>query len=378
MAELALECVTKVYRGGVRAVSDLSLVVRDGEFVVLVGPSGCGKSTTLRLIAGLEELTSGHVRIGGRRVDEVPPRERDVAMVFQNCALYPHLTVAANLGFGLRLRRVRRAEIRERVAATAELLGIADLLNRKPRELSGGQRQRVALGRALVRRPQAFLLDEPLSNLDASLRGELRAELRRLHRELDVTVLYVTHDQEEAISLGQRVAVMKDGAIQQCADPLEVYRRPANRFVAGFIGTPPMNFLHGCVFAEGGTLYFLAGSERIRLPAKWRGPAGSDRRPVVLGFRPESLSSRCEGQACENRLDVTVSAVELLGEKMDIHVRTSAGGRLVCRTRTDSTVHEGMSLPLYLNVEQVHVFEPGDEGLNVSRDESGEYASATA
>src|SRR3989304_3391716 len=248
MAGVTLEQVTRTFRtrkGEVRAVDDLSLSVGDGEFIVLVGPSGCGKTTTLRLIAGLEELTTGTIRIGDRVVNRVAPKDRDVAMVFQNYALYPHMTVYKNMAFGLKMRRVPRKDILRKVGEVAGKLGLTHLLERKPASLSGGECQRVAVGRAIGRKPQGFLFDEPLSNLDAGLRTQMRTELKDLHRELRTTVVYVTHDQEEAMTLGDRLVVLKEGVVQQCGTPLEVYNRPANRFVAGFIGTPPMNFFDG-------------------------------------------------------------------------------------------------------------------------------------
>jgi len=245
MAQVQLDNVTKVYPGGIEAVKSMSLTVQEAEFIVLVGPSGCGKSTTLRMIAGLEEITDGTISIAGRIVNDVPPKDRDIAMVFQNYALYPHMTVFKNMAFGLKLRRIPKEEIRQRVSHAAGILGIEELLDRKPSALSGGQRQRVAVGRAIVRDPKAFLFDEPLSNLDAKLRVETRAELKGLHRRLQTTTVYVTHDQEEAMTLGDRIVVMYEGVVHQCDPPLEVYERPVNRFVAGFVGTPPMNFLDG-------------------------------------------------------------------------------------------------------------------------------------
>src|SRR3989304_1842028 len=261
MAGVTLEQVTRTFRtrkGEVRAVDDLSLSVGDGEFIVLVGPSGCGKTTTLRLIAGLEELTAGAIRIGDREVNNVPPKDRDVAMVFQNYALYPHMTVFKNMAFGLKMRRVPNAEIIRMVGETAAKLGLTHLLDRKPSALSGGERQRVAVGRAIARKPQVFLFDEPLSNLDAKLRIQMRTELKDLHRELRTTVVYVTHDQEEAMTLGDRMAVLREGVIQQCGPPLEVYNRPANRFVAGFVGTPLMNFFEGRLECNGDAVCFIA------------------------------------------------------------------------------------------------------------------------
>ena len=379
MAEVDLETVTKVYPGDIKAVNNLSLTIRDKEFLVLVGPSGCGKSTTLRMVAGLESITAGVIRIDGRVVNDVPPRDRDVAMVLQNSARYPHMTAYRNLAFGLQLRGVPRDESDRRICQVASMLGIADLLDRKPRALSGGQRQRVALGRAIVRRPKVFLFDEPLSNLDAGLRAEMRAELRKLHLKLATTTIYVTHDQEEAMTLGERVAVMKDGVVQQCAGPLEVYERPANRFVAGFIGTPSMNFLEGRVFVEDGHLYFDEGSRKLRLPGRFKAALG-DRvgQRLVLGLRPENISISAEGRFAgeENTLDATLSVVELLGDRMDLHVFTPAHEQLVCRVDARRGLTNGMRLTLHLDMHRVHVFEPGAEGVNIGLSCAGEQASA--
>ncbi len=290
MAEVILEKVGKVFPGDIEAVKDFSLDILDGEFVVLVGPSGCGKSTTLRMIAGLEEITEGTIRIEDRIINDVPPKDRDIAMVFQNYALYPHMTVYKNMAFALKLRKFPRKQIDERVRETAGILGIEELLNRRPKALSGGQRQRVALGRAIVRNPKAFLFDEPLSNLDAKLRVEMRAELKRLHHQLGTTTIYVTHDQEEAMTLGDRIVVMKDGVIQQVGVPLEVYNRPVNRFVAGFVGTPPMNFLDGRLLSEGGDIFFDGGECRIRLPDDFAGGGiDSGQSGLVGGLRGGGL-----------------------------------------------------------------------------------------
>src|SRR3989441_8283895 len=252
MAQVLLDKVSKIYPGGVKAVDAIDLAIKDQEFIVLVGPSGCGKSTTLRMVAGLEEISDGSIRIGARVVNDVPPKDRDIAMVFQNYALYPHMTVYKNMAFGLKLRGMPKADIDKRVQEAAKILEITHLLERKPKALSGGQRQRVAVGRAIVREPAAFLFDEPLSNLDAKLRVTTRAELKKLHLRLKTTTIYVTHDQEEAMTLGDRIVVMKDGRIQQMDTPLNVYNRPTNRFVAGFIGMPPMNFFYGAIkFVDG-------------------------------------------------------------------------------------------------------------------------------
>src|SRR5712664_1082260 len=280
MARIALDHVEKVYGGGVKALDDLNLEVKEGEFMVLVGPSGCGKSTALRSIAGLEEITGGTISIGERVVNDLPPKDRDIAMVFQNYALYPHMTVADNLAFGLKLRHTPKAEIKRRVGAAAEMLGLEPYLARKPAALSGGQRQRVAMGRAIVREPAAFLMDEPLSNLDAKLRIGMRAELARLHDRLGVTTVYVTHDQVEAMTLGQRVAVMRDGVLQQCDTPQNLFHHPANLFVAAFMGSPSMNLVDAVV---GGDHVAFAG---FRVPLGQDCPLAGQERKVILGIRP--------------------------------------------------------------------------------------------
>ncbi|HSC71982.1 MAG TPA: sn-glycerol-3-phosphate ABC transporter ATP-binding protein UgpC, partial [Candidatus Methylomirabilis sp.] len=289
MAQVTLESVSKKF-DEVVAVRDVSLTVHDREFVVLVGPSGCGKSTTLRMIAGLEEITAGIIKIGDRVVNDVPPKDRDIAMVFQNYALYPHMTVYDNMAFGLKLRKFPKPEIQRRVQEAAEILGIQELLSRKPRALSGGQRQRVAVGRAIVRKPQVFLFDEPLSNLDAKLRVAMRAELKKLHDRLQATVVYVTHDQVEAMTMGDRIVIMKDGLIQQVGAPLEVYAAPQNQFVAGFIGSPAMNFIPCTITAQDGNLFFKAPGLSLPAPAgKAKALAAYRDKAVTLGVRPEDL-----------------------------------------------------------------------------------------
>ncbi len=310
VSEIVLDKVTKVFSGGVVAVDDVSLTIGSGEFLVLVGPSGCGKSTLLRMIAGLEEVTAGTISIGGRDVTELPPRSRDIAMVFQSYALYPHMTVRQNLGYGLKVRKTPKHEITERVTRAAGLLGLDELLDRKPAALSGGQRQRVAMGRAIVREPQAFLMDEPLSNLDAKLRVSMRAQLGALHGRLETTTIYVTHDQIEAMTLGQRVAVMRDGRIQQVDTPQVLYARPANLYVAAFIGSPAMNLVEAKV--DGGRIQF--GGYAIPLPAGNAAPHGR----VVVGIRPEAFEDSAFADPSLPRMDVTVEVVEELGA--DTHV----------------------------------------------------------
>jgi multiple sugar transport system ATP-binding protein len=361
MAGIEIDRVAKTYEGGVRAVDGVSLRLAEGEFLVLVGPSGCGKSTLLRMLAGLESITSGTISIGGKVVNDVPPAERDIAMVFQNYALYPHMSVRGNLAFGLEMRKLPRPEIERRVAEVAETLGLGSLLERRPKELSGGQRQRVALGRAIVRRPRAFLFDEPLSNLDAKLRVQMRAELKRLHRSLRTTTVYVTHDQEEAMTLGDRVVVLKDGRIQQEAAPLEIYERPANRFVAGFVGTPPMNFLEGRVSAENGHARFDGGGVTLRLPPSMRAAAG---RAMVLGVRPEHFSDRpSEGAAA---LRVRVSVVEPLGDRKDVVMTAGADVPLVGRMDAHAGVAEGEEREIYVDLRRAHLFEPEGEGRSAA------------
>jgi multiple sugar transport system ATP-binding protein len=368
MAGVTIAKASKTFPGGVQAVRDFSLEIGDGEFVVLVGPSGCGKSTMLRMIAGLEEITAGEVRIGERVVNDVPPKDRDIAMVFQNYALYPHMSVYENMAFGLKLRHVPRREIDERVRQAARTLGIEGLLERKPKALSGGQRQRVAVGRAIVRQPKVFLFDEPLSNLDAKLRVEMRAELKRLHHDIRTTTVYVTHDQEEAMTLGDRIVVMKDGVIQQVGTPFDVYSRPANRFVAGFVGTPPMNFLDGRLAEGDGALWFEEGSFRLRLDAAMAGAlrphAGSG---VVLGVRPEALSLTPEGRfaGAHNRIPARIMVLEPLGEKMDAHLGAGRH-RVVARVDADNRMREDAEVSVCADMRRVHVFTPGEPGPNLS------------
>ena len=379
MAEVVLDNVTKVYPGGIQAVKDMALRVGDREFVVLVGPSGCGKSTTLRMIAGLEDVTAGVIGIGDRVVNDVPPKDRDIAMVFQNYALYPHMTVYKNMAFGLKLRKYPKQEIQERVLAAAKVLGIEELLERKPSALSGGQRQRVAVGRAIVRNPKAFLFDEPLSNLDAKLRVEMRAELKRLHRRLQTTTIYVTHDQEEAMTLGDRIVVMRDGVVHQCGTPLEVYERPTDRFVAGFVGTPPMNFLVGKLARADAQMYWEGAGTRIRFAGVHREAlAGQAGRDAVLGIRPELMSPSPEGRfsGADNALPVTVNVAEVLGDKMDVHMTAQDQTPLVARVDAHVGLEEGQQVQMYLDTAKVHVFEPGDTGANLCL--GGVAASASA
>ena len=328
MARVAFDGVTKVYPGPVVAVDDLTLEVADGEFLILVGPSGCGKSTALRMVAGLERISDGTISIGDRVVNDVPPKDRDIAMVFQNYALYPHMTVEKNLGFGLRRRRTPREDVGRRVAEISRMLGLDGLLRRRPGQLSGGQRQRVAMGRALVREPEVFLLDEPLSNLDAKLRVQMRSELKRLHERIGVTTIYVTHDQVEAITLGERIAVLSEGVLQQVGPPQEVYDHPANVFVAGFIGSPPMNLLTG--ISRGGRVS-VGDVELDDVPA----PDGE----VLVGIRPEGL--RPVGQGHPGPVfEVCVGVVEPLGDEVLVHGSVAAPDGVATREREEGILAE--------------------------------------
>jgi multiple sugar transport system ATP-binding protein len=344
MASVRYESVTKQFAGGMVAVNNLNLEVKDTEFMVLVGPSGCGKSTALRMLAGLEDITDGEISIGDRIVNDIPPRERDIAMVFQSYALYPHMTVYDNLAFGLRMRGMPRHDIDRRVNDAAKILELGPLLKRKPRQLSGGQRQRVALGRAIVREPQVFLLDEPLSNLDAKLRVQTRIELQKQHRLLHTTFIYVTHDQVEAMTMGDRIAVMREGVLQQVAPPREIYETPANMYVAGFIGTPSMNFIP--VTIQGTTA--KASGFDIELP---RAP-GVD--TGVLGIRPEAMTERPrEDQVA---LDLSVDVVEVLGP--DQYLYGSVGGdTITARVDPNLKVAAGDRIKLSIDTRRLHLFD---------------------
>jgi multiple sugar transport system ATP-binding protein len=331
------------------------------------------------MIAGLEQATAGQVLIAGKVVNDLRCKDRDVSMVFQDYALYPHLSVYQNIAFGLKLRGLPKGEIGRKVRWAAEMLGIEGLLERKPNALSGGQRQRVAVGRAIVRTCRAYLFDEPLSNLDARLRVQMRTELKDLHRRLAATFIYVTHDQEEAMILGDRVAVMADGVIQQCGSALSVYNQPVNRFVAGFIGKPSMNFIEGRLFIDNGYMYFVDGSDKIRFSQRLRKLlAGWNNQRVVLGIRPEVLSVSDEGEFSVNQnvLNVTVKATEPLGDKTYLHVETVNSNKLVCCVAADQSLEDGTRLVVHLDMDRVHIFEPGDEGVNIILQETGGQTSA--
>ncbi len=358
MAAVVLKNVRKIYNGNTVAVDDFSLRVEDGEFVVLVGPSGCGKSTTLRLIAGLEEVNGGEIHIDGCLANDLPPRDRNIAMVFQNYALYPHMDVYRNMAFGLKLRKYPRAEIDNRVREAADILGIEDLLRRKPKELSGGQRQRVALGRAIVRKPKVFLFDEPLSNLDARLRVQMRTELGKLHARLQATMIYVTHDQVEAMTMGDRLVVMQDGRIQQVGAPVHLYRSPSNQFVAGFIGSPSMNFLEGELVPDGGPAFWGDGL-RLPIPDRHHDRLQSHLgRHVVLGIRPEHIfyaSSAHEVREAE-AVTARVEVVEPMGHETWLYLAVGRSS-FVARVSADRTPALDGEVRLAFDLDAVHLFD---------------------
>ncbi|MGH2865442.1 MAG: ABC transporter ATP-binding protein [Solirubrobacteraceae bacterium] len=391
MATITLEHVSKVYPNGAEAVTDLNLEVADGEFMILVGPSGCGKTTALRMVAGLEDITDGTVAIGGKVVNDLSPRDRDIAMVFQNYALYPHMTVAENIGFALRLHKLEKAQIETKVRDAADILGLTEHLKRKPAQLSGGQRQRVAMGRAIVREPAAFLMDEPLSNLDAKLRVQMRAEVARLQRRVNVATLYVTHDQTEAMTMGDRVAVMRSGQLQQCDAPQRLYDNPANLFVAAFIGSPAMNLYNATLDQQGSFLQL--GDQRLDVPPKLRGESATGAyrgKEIAVGIRPEDLSDAAVSglDGAGRTLKGTVDLIEVLGAEKLVHfhidaarvqssdarialaddadsedltsgeigaLTTSAG---VARLSPASTIKAGEGATFTVAVDRMHLFDP--------------------
>jgi multiple sugar transport system ATP-binding protein len=353
MADVSIRGLNKKYDNGFHAVKDVNLEIRDKEFLVLVGPSGCGKTTTLRMVAGLEEITSGEIRIGEEVVNDLPPMDRNIAMVFQNYALYPHKTVFDNMAFGLQMRGYKKEDILKRVREAAEILGIEPLLERKPRQLSGGQRQRVAVGRAIVRHPEVFLFDEPLSNLDAKLRVQMRVELKRLHERLETTAIYVTHDQVEAMTLGTRVVVMKDGRVQQVGEPLELYGKPANKFVAGFIGSPAMNFVEVAISSDGR----WAETTGLRLPAPERIRAHGGQR-LTLGVRPEAM--QLANGSNEHGFATAVDVVEPLGN--EILLNFQAGGvPMVARVDPGVRVKAHENVRFAVDPERLHFFDAKTE-----------------
>ena len=363
MAQISVKNITKIFSGNVKAVNNVSLGVENKEFLVLVGPSGCGKSTTLRIVAGLEEPTSGEVYIGNRLVNDVPPKDRNVAMVFQNYALYPHMSVFGNMAFGLRLRKYPKSEIEKRVKEAAGILNIEKLLARKPKELSGGEKQRVAVGRAIVRKPLAFLFDEPLSNLDAKLRVLMRTELNKLYTRLQTTMVYVTHDQTEAMTLGTRIAVMKDGRVHQVATPLELYGNPVNKFVAGFIGTPPMNFMAGRIIKKDGKLYFDEGKFHLRvideMVPKLASYVGKD---ITFGIRPEDIYDKLfvTDAPTENTLTVTVEVVEPMGAEAYLYL-TTGRNTLIAKVAGQVNPEVNQEMDLVMDMSKVHFFDKSTE-----------------
>ena len=370
MAKVSVKNVSKIYpgdKGGdVTAVKDVSLEIANREFVVLVGPSGCGKSTTLRMIAGLEEISKGDIYIGDKRVNDVAPKDRDIAMVFQNYALYPHMSVYDNLAFGLKLRKFPKAEIKRRVVDAAGILGIESLLERKPKALSGGQRQRVAVGRAIVRQPKVFLFDEPLSNLDAKMRVQMRTEITRLHQRLQATMIYVTHDQIEAMTMGDRIVVMNEGVVQQTDAPLALYDEPVNLFVAGFLGSPPMNFISGRLKQDQDKIRFCeieGGTIEVAFPAADR-PAAHEfvGKEVILGIRPEDIEvaifTRKEGKTAGVGFPAIVDIVEPMGAETNLHLQTGAH-TLICRSQSALDHREaGRRLQFEMNLTKAHLFDP--------------------
>jgi len=363
LAEVVFKNVTKIFGKNVKAVNNISFKVNDREFMVLVGPSGCGKSTTLRMVAGLEEITSGEIYIGDTLVNDIPAKDRDIAMVFQNYALYPHMNVYENMAFGLKLRNYSKEEIDRRVRDAAAILGITELLQRKPGELSGGQKQRVAVGRCIVRKPKVFLFDEPLSNLDAKMRVQMRAELSKLHSRLQTTMIYVTHDQVEAMTMGDRIAVMKDGYIQQIADPITLYDNPRNKFVAGFIGTPPMNFIDCKVKDAGGILYLDEGTFKLRIPQERSSLLQAYiNTEVTLGIRPEDIFNKIyfPDRATENVVEAVTEVVEPMGSEIYLYLNTGKNTFIV-KTLSHDRTKVGQSVEVVFNMEKCHIFDKNTE-----------------
>ncbi len=359
MAQVSLNNVSKCYPGNIWAIKDINLGIENKEFVVLVGPSGCGKSTTLRIIAGLEEATGGNVYIGNQLVNDTPPKDRNIAMVFQNYALYPHMSVHDNMAFGLKLRKYPAPEIEARVKEAATMLGIEQLLHRKPRELSGGQRQRVAVGRAIVRKPLVFLFDEPLSNLDAKMRVQMRTEIKKLHIRLQTTMIYVTHDQTEAMTMGDRIVVMKDGDIQQIADPISLYDKPVNKFVAGFIGTPPMNFVKGTIIKKEGRLYFNEGKFLVRVvDAMFKTLEAYVGKELIFGIRPEDIYDKLfvSEAPSENTIKATCEIIEPMGSEAYLYLNTGKN-QLIAKVGGHDKPAINSDMDLVFDMSKVHFFD---------------------
>ncbi len=363
MAQVSLKKVCKTYATGVSVVNEISLGIENKEFMVLVGPSGCGKSTTLRMIAGLEEMSSGDIYIGDKLVNHVPAKDRDIAMVFQNYALYPHMTVFENMAFGLKLRHYSKSDILQRVTDAAEILGLKHLLNRRPRELSGGERQRVAVGRAIVRKPLVFLFDEPLSNLDAKLRVQMRAEIRKLHQRLQTTIIYVTHDQVEAMTMGDRIAVMKSGCLQQAAEPISVYDHPENKFVAGFIGSPPMNFMNGRVIKKDKGIYFDEGRFRVKLVEEmYKKITPYLDKDVIFGIRCEDIYDKLfvSQPVSENIVRVNCEVVEPMGSEVYLYLNTGKH-TFIARVGAHNKPQVNQEIDMVFDMSKVHFFDKDSE-----------------
>ena len=371
MANVSLRHIYKIYDGGVTAVTDFNLEIADKEFIILVGPSGCGKSTTLRMVAGLEDISKGELYIGDKLCNDVAPKDRDIAMVFQNYALYPHMTVYDNMAFGLKLRKMPKDEIKRRVGEAARILGIEQYLDRKPKALSGGQRQRVALGRAIVRDPKVFLLDEPLSNLDAKLRANMRTEISKLYQKLGTTFIYVTHDQTEAMTMGTRIVVMKDGFIQQVDSPTELYDNPVNTFVAGFIGMPPMNFINAVINVEGSDVFVSFENVTIKLPERYAVEEVMERdgQEVIFGVRPEAITDDITyvTDHPESAFTADVDVVEMLGAETYLYVTVNGSLPLTCRVDpTTSQSAVGQVVDLAVDSNRIHLFDKDTEQSIIS------------
>lgn len=365
MAEVKLKNIAKSYDGKTMTVEDVSFEIKDTEFLVLVGPSGCGKSTILRMIAGLEDITDGDLFIDNKRVNDLQPKDRDIAMVFQNYALYPHMTVYQNMAFGLKIKKVPKKEINQRVRKAAEVLEITELLDRRPGAMSGGQRQRVAIGRAIVRDPKVFLFDEPLSNLDAKLRVAMRVELQKLHQKLNATMVYVTHDQTEAMTLGDRIVVLKDGDIMQIGSPMELYNNPQNIFVGGFIGSPPINFIKGHV-SKDSALWFTNENSGLKMDISKVNCDSIDNyidKPIVLGIRPENIKSKvASGSMSSHKQEVKVEAIEQMGNEVLVY-SLLGDTQIIARFSPDAEVHVNSPTDLYFNVDKIHFFDPETEAV---------------
>ena len=363
MAQISLKDVSKIYKGGVKAVDAANLEIKNKEFMVLVGPSGCGKSTTLRMVAGLEDISDGQIHIGDRLVNDVPAKDRDIAMVFQNYALYPHMTVYENMSFGLKLRKYPKEEIEKRVNEAAEILGIKRMLKRRPKQLSGGERQRVALGRAIVRKPKVFLFDEPLSNLDAKLRVQMRTEIHKLRLRLQTTFIYVTHDQTEALTLGDRICVMKDGKIQQCADPMTIYDYPSNKFVASFIGSPPISFLEGRIIKKGQKYYFDEGKISVKLVEEmYKAIKPYEGKEVIFAIRPEDIYDKLfvSESSPDNTIRAACEVVEPLGSEVYLYLNTGKQ-TFIARVGAHNRPEVNRDMDLVFDMSKVHFFDPKTE-----------------